>query len=218
MLQAAVSNLPVPVSGLAIQVDGTEPDTNRLREVRRIVRRLQDLSLLAPAGEDAVQVHRWTAEGLRGQMPADYRACCPRAGRWRLDEYRATGDIEHVFEAVRNFLDGHAFDEAGSLALELIKAMSQAGQTASAVVFAGEVLEDLPEEDGNFAPIADVEGQGNLALGFIQQALQRYQHLTALHEARAQAEPARADYQRDLSISIKQSRTRAGASRDHSPR
>ena len=66
---------------------------------------------------------------------------------------------------------------------------------------AGEVIESLPEDHPSYVAIAYEEGGAHLALGFTERALDRYEALRKAHERRAQAEPDRADYQRDLSVS-----------------
>jgi tetratricopeptide (TPR) repeat protein len=59
----------------------------------------------------------------------------------------------------------------------------------------------LPENHGGFGPVADEEAQAHLALGLIDRARERYGQLLRRYERLAQAEPGRADYQRDLSVS-----------------
>src|SRR5262249_14731340 len=74
-------------------------------------------------------------------------------------------------------------------------------QTAEVAALAAEVLGVLPPEHRAFAAIADAEGTALIALGASSAARTRYESLLRYHEARAQAEPDRADFQRDLSVS-----------------
>jgi hypothetical protein len=75
LLQAAVSNLPVPPTGLARMLAGSGPGD--LQQVRTAIGRLESLSLLHRFPDGAVWVHRWTAEVLgryAGAVPTRVRA------------------------------------------------------------------------------------------------------------------------------------------------
>ena len=200
LLQAAVSNLPVPASGLArmLAQDGAgDPPA-----AAAALSRLQALSLLH-LGQDGALVHRWTAEALADlDQPTAFKARCGRAAAyrmWRVEhESHALGD---AVEALRNFLDGDAFDDAAALANELLSTLVRAQQSVSVAALAAEVLETLPVNHPSYAVIADAEAKAHLALGNTGRAIQRYDIITNRFETLAQAEPDRADYQRDLSVS-----------------
>jgi tetratricopeptide (TPR) repeat protein len=74
-------------------------------------------------------------------------------------------------------------------------------QSTGIASLAAEILETLPETHDGFGAVADEEAQAHLALGLIDRALARYGQLLRRYERLAQAEPDRADYQRDLSVS-----------------
>ncbi|MCA1674689.1 MAG: hypothetical protein LC799_21685 [Actinobacteria bacterium] len=67
--------------------------------------------------------------------------------------------------------------------------------------FAAQVFATLPPQHPGYYVFVDHEGASLVALGFTDLAIQRYRHLVDAFVHRAQAEPDRADYQRDLSIS-----------------
>jgi hypothetical protein len=74
----------------------------------------------------------------------------------------------------------------------------------------------LPENHGGFGPVADEEAQAHLALGLIDRARERYGQLLRRYERLAQAEPGRADYQRDLIVSwVKMSDIEPARTREH---
>ncbi|MBL8458684.1 MAG: tetratricopeptide repeat protein, partial [Zoogloea sp.] len=94
-----------------------------------------------------------------------------------------------------------AFDEATSLALDIVQALTHADQLAAAGGFAGELAEHTPPTHPNRAPLVDMEARSLIALGFTDRGLACYRRLVADFETRCQAEPQRADYQRGLSVS-----------------
>ena len=67
--------------------------------------------------------------------------------------------------------------------------------------FAVQVLSVLPPQHYGYHLFVDHEGGSLVALGFTTQAVDRYMRLVDAFTQRAQSEPGRADYQRDLSVS-----------------
>ena len=198
LLQAAVSNLPAPASGLAhMLADGPA----EAAEVDKALARLEELSLVYRLADGSAWVHRWTAEGLaQSGEEAEHHERCNRAGRyrwWRVEN--ESHDLGDAVEAVRNHLAGRDFDAAARVGGACFEVLRQ--QSAQIAALAGEVLETLPEEHGSYAAVADEEAKAHLVLGFTERALERYEELLRVHQRRAAAEPDRADYQRDLSVS-----------------
>ena len=200
LLQAATSNLPVSPDGLARMLDDQAPD---FPAAECALARLADLSLVHRFPDRSAWVHRWTAEGLirladAGAQQARYR----RSGRywiWRVGQ--ESHSLEDAVEAVRSFLAGQDFDAAVEVAAACFDALRRFQQSMGLAALAAEVLETLPESHPGFAGVADEEGQAHLALGFTDRALRRYQRLVDQHASLAAAEPDRADYQHDLSVS-----------------
>ncbi|WP_153161065.1 CHAT domain-containing protein [Zoogloea sp. 1C4] len=206
LLQAAASNLPISVAGVAHALHGAVPDKALVATTRKALTRLSVLSLLSFVSEQEVFVHRWTAEVLLtsgATLSADTRnAILTRAGHyrwWRVEH--ETRDLDDAIEATRNLLAGEAFDAVSGIAGGICDFLTQANQLASAGSFAGEVCTTLPPTHPGFAALADTEASALLALGYTDAALARYRQLLAHHQRLAQAEPQRADYQRDLSVS-----------------
>jgi tetratricopeptide (TPR) repeat protein len=193
--------LAVTAGGLVRMLDLDPDDVDNKPSVRRALDRLEDLSLIHrfPGG---VWVHRWTAEGLARLDAGAHRGRCIRAGRyrwWRVQH--ESHSFEDALEAMRNFLAGEDFDAAVGVADVCFSFLRQANQSIMIAALASEVLETLPEEHPGFAGLADQEAQAHLALGATGSAFRRYTSLLKRHERLAVAEPDRADYQRDLSVS-----------------
>src|SRR5712692_290730 len=198
LLQVAVSGLPVPSDGLATGLEdaGVIPAA-----LEAAAARLGDLSLVV-VFDGGLWVHRWTAEAIRRREPAeDYRRRCERAGRMRLRGIESgPADIAEGIEATENFLAAQLFDEAAGIAMGVAKFLSGVS-TLHLLSFSRRVRQVLPVSHAAYKNVADYEGQALLALGFTTTALERYGELVRDHEILAEAEPDRADYQRDLSVS-----------------
>ena len=201
LLQLSVSNLPASAAGVAHMLnDGPGGDAS---SVENALRRLEALSLVFRFPDGSAWVHRWTAEGLaRHTSEEEHRERANRAGRyrwWRVEH--ESHAIEDAWEAVRNHLIGRDFDAATNITHVCFAALRRFHQSVGIAALAGEVLESLPPDHPGYGAIADEEGQAYLALGFTSHAVERYQALLGLYQERVGAEPDRADYQRDLSVS-----------------
>jgi tetratricopeptide (TPR) repeat protein len=204
--QAAVSNLPMPVTGVAHALHDRPPTHPEITTARRALQRLAELSLLVFPSPDEVFVHRWTAECLlqpgADLDPAACRATYARAGRYRLWRVEnQTHALVDGMEAVRNLLQAQDYEAASEQALSITEFLSGAEQLASAGGFAGEVLQAIPATHPNYAALVDQEATALIALGLSEQGLAAYRRLQDLLAQRCGAEPRRADYQRDLSVS-----------------
>jgi hypothetical protein len=161
------------------------------------------LSLVHRFPDGSAWVHRWTAEGLARLDAAGHAARCVRAGRyrwWCVQE--ESHSLEDAMEAVRNFLAGRDFDAAVDCGKACFAALQRFQQTIGVAALASEILETLPETHARFAIVADQEARAHLNLGWTDRAFRRYAALVAHHERLAQSEPDRADYQRDLVVSL----------------
>jgi tetratricopeptide (TPR) repeat protein len=199
LFQAAVSTLPTSPAGLAHMLADSPADG---APVNQALARLADRSLVYRFPDGSAWVHRWTAQGLAAlEDPARHAERCRRAGRyrwWRVQH--ESHDLGDATEAVRDFLAGRDFDAAVPVALACFDALRRFQQSVAIAALAGEVLETLPDDHSGYAAVADEEAQAHLALGLSDRAFDRYKALLEAHEKKAQAEPDRADYQRDLSV------------------
>ncbi|MEM9156365.1 MAG: CHAT domain-containing protein [Cyanobacteria bacterium P01_F01_bin.33] len=201
LLQLAVSNLPVTVAGLARMLDlSAEGD---VEGTRAAIESLADLALVYRPDRNSAWVHRWTAEGLAQLANSEaHQQRYRRAGDYRIWRVQhESHSLEDGFEAVRNYLAGAAFDAAADWTKNCCQALVRFQQMLVCAALASEVLESLPASHGNFAVVADFEAKANLALGRTEPAFHRYHFLVERYQALTAAEPERADYQRDLSVS-----------------
>jgi hypothetical protein len=203
LLQAAVSNVDIDIDGLAFALTGGPPPDEVRPAVRAAARTLIGRSLLTPMAGGPLFVHRWTADGLRRlDEPDRWRDRARRAADHRLYQLDRHNQADDAMEATRNLLEAEAFDEAAALAADLAAVMDRAGHGVALAAFAGEILARLPDLDSQAAcGLAQYEADANLQLGFTGLAADRWHQVIAATESLADAEPDRADYQRDLSIS-----------------
>jgi len=193
--QAAPSNLPITPADIAATTEhlGDQDAVNACE-------RLADLSLLSRTGPDTYQTHRWTAQALRQIDQETYTKGCVALAHRRMELAQTDPTYDNEIEALRNLLAGAAWDDASTLTLAL--GMGPLARFQLAISgFTTEVLLELPPEHPNYAAVTDQAAQADIACGFSARALARYRQLTDLLRVRAEAEPDRADYQRDLTIS-----------------
>ncbi|MGH3852869.1 MAG: TIR domain-containing protein, partial [Pseudonocardiaceae bacterium] len=198
LLQTAVSNLPVKVPDLTAALSDTGLDDTAITHAAQ---RLADLSLVVHTDE-GLWVHRWTAEGLREhQTPDDYRNRCRRAGELRQRRIASSSrDVTEWIEATQNFLDAQDWDRATKVATRVADFLAQ-NSNLRRLSFAAQMLAELPPQHHDYHLFVDHEAASLVALGFTDEAVQRYRRMIDAFTQRARAEPGRADYQRDLSVS-----------------
>ncbi|WP_157270718.1 TIR domain-containing protein [Azohydromonas aeria] len=203
LLQLSVSNLPVSAEGLARMLADDPAQPGDVAAAQQAIEALENLSLLHRRPDETAVVHRWTAQGLAQADVQAHHGRCIRAGRYRWWQVaNQTPDFSDAIEAVRNFLAGEAFDQAIEIGDACFAALRRAQQSVAIASLAAEMLEVVPEDHPGFSSIADTEAQAHLSLGATARALSRYESLLQRHQRLAQAEPDRADYQRDLSVSF----------------
>ena len=199
LYQTAVSNLPVSPTSLAHMLADAPADSVPADQA---LSRLAHLSLVYRFPDGDAWVHRWTAEALAKHDTEAHKTRCNRAGRYRMWHVQHEGGgWPAIYEAIRNHLSAEDFDTASGLAQEALQILSGQRQTVQASALASEVLDSLPLEHENYFLIADAEAKSHLALGFIKLAFDRYTLVQQKYERLIEAEPDRADYQRDLSVS-----------------
>ena len=204
LFQASAFVLPVDIAGLAFAIaGGQEPSQAEIDALQPRLRRLVETSLLTPLGDGMWWVHRWTAQSLKTKMDeATFRACCLRAGEYRMwrVENVSRSHVEAT-EAVRRFLQAEAFDRAAEIARGILAFMQRYTQLADVAAFASEMLDALPRDHANYPVFCVSAADALLRLGRIGQAMQLHQEAFDLLQLRANTEPDRAEYQRDLSVS-----------------
>jgi tetratricopeptide (TPR) repeat protein len=201
--QAAAFAVPVDIHGLAFALADGEPTAAQVAAAEASARRLIGTSLLTPMPGELLWVHRWTAQEIRARMDGPgARESSRRAGEYRAWRVvNVSHDLSDGIEATRRFLEAGAFDRAAEMAEPILQFMGNYGQQVDVAAFAGEVLEVLPETDARYYYFCSVEADALRVLGATDRATARYREVQGILERLARAEPARADYQRDLSVS-----------------
>ena len=202
--QLAVFPAAVPASGVAFGLNGGKPvGADAVRSAIRALKRLAGLSLVTPLGGDNYWVHRWTAEALQKRVGEQaYHGYCRSGGlflQWRVEN--KTKNLGELIEAVRLLLRGRAFDEAVAPAEGIVIFLRQYGRALDLISFSQEVCEMLPEGHDRYPGFLDTQINAMQAVGLAQEAFETTKRLVSMTETRAKAEPDRADYQRDLSVS-----------------
>ncbi len=202
--QLAVFPSAVPASGVAFALNSGKPaGPDVARAAGRALDRLAGLSLVTPLGGDDYWVHRWTAEALQKRVDDEaYHQYSRRGGlflQWRFSN--ETKDLGQLIEAVRLLLRGQAFDEAVEPAGGIAGFLRQHGRALDLISFSQEVCERLPGSHDGYPGFLDIQINAMRAAGLGQAALETAKRLVSMTETRTEAEPNRADYQRDLSVS-----------------
>ena len=203
--QLAVFPMAVEASGVAFSGNGEKPAApEEVRAVRKALDRLAALSLVTPMGDEGYWVHRWTAEALRKHLGEEaYREACRRAGMY-LDWHvrNESKDLGDLVEAVRLLLRGRAFDEAAEAGERIASYLMGYGRAVDLITFCREICAGLPEDHDRHHVFLGTQIDALLQLGLAQDALSVAREVSQSLETRTAAEPNRADYQRDLSVSF----------------
>ena len=200
LYQASVFPHPVSVEGLAFcMAGGNEANRLRVRKTRSAVERLVQASLLTRTAEDDVWVHRWTAEIMRsGIEGAAYRNYCRLGGVYLTSRKRT---VSEALDAVGLFVAADEFDQAVAQGVGLCRYLTQYGQVTDLVAVARELLGRLPQEHPDYVIFLASEAEALQSLGLSVQAMTNYSRMVETLQQRALANPDRADFQRDLSVS-----------------
>jgi tetratricopeptide (TPR) repeat protein len=206
--QAVVFPGPVTVCELAFaRAGGQEPAKRQVAVVRTAVERLADLSLLTPLAGDAVEAHRWTADRLlvllEERDAAALQEAYRRAGEsliWRVQT--VSHALSDVIAAGRLFLLGQAFERAVGVVASILGFMAAHGQALDQLSLAEEVRLGLPEEHPALPGFLRETADALRVLGAGSEARERYEEALRQSQRLVNSGPHRADYQRDLSVSL----------------
>ncbi len=202
--QAAVFPVAVPPEGIAFCLSGAEaPSTDQVSDARAALRRLTKLSLVTPI-DGEYWVHRWTAEARASETrldSAELRECNRLAGEyfdWRVETEERR--LDWGLEAARLFLKAMAYDRAAAVAMSAQATLRDYGRSLDNLAFCQEICQTLPEEHDRYYSFLGEQIDAYIRLGAGDEALTVTKQLIRTLEARTQAEPGRADYQRNLSV------------------
>jgi tetratricopeptide (TPR) repeat protein len=201
--QVAICRAPMTLDDLRSALAG--PDAGgRARSGRgqlaADVARLADLTLLG-AGDDGDEIvmHSWTAElvtrGTPGGLASEHeRALAMRLGRFG----RGRGDYADLVDIPRHLAALGRYDEAADVAAQAERMLPG---TVAVAAYLAEVRPLIPEAERAWILVADLEVRAMLLAGDLRAATRQLQAIHAQVQARAAADPANTEWQRDLSIS-----------------
>ena len=194
LIQVAVSTIPISDAAVSSIVDR--------EEIGEILELLVRLTLLSRVRDSHSFVERWTAQGLKRVVNDEaWRDHCRRAGQYRVMSGAEGVDVYDAMEAARNFAEAGDYEQASDIAASLAAFLEQQGQLLTLATFAGELLSSLPMDLPASRYLGSREANANQALGLTVAAEARYQQIAENLRQLIVAEPDRADYQRDLSVS-----------------
>ena len=114
-----------------------------------------------------------------------------------------SGQLADAIEATDNFLDAQGWDDAAELGLSVAGFLWDPNHSSMHLLlsFATRVSGELPGSHPSAHLFADYAAQALAVLGLTGRAVELAEDNLARCAARVSAEPGRADYQRDLSVS-----------------
>ena len=201
LLQAAVSNLPVTPAGLARMLwDDGAGDVAAVTAAARGWKRCRCCIVFPTARCSCIAGPRRGSPVSANRRPTTTAASAPVATGCGALSTKATPSRTAsrpcaTFSPAATSMPPRPSRAGCSMRCGI------SGSPSPSLGWPGEILESLPENHDGYAAIADEEAQAHLALGQTGRAMSRYQQLLRRQEKLAQAEPDRADYQRDLSVS-----------------
>ncbi|MDZ7404875.1 MAG: CHAT domain-containing protein, partial [candidate division KSB1 bacterium] len=206
LLGAAVYEQPVDLTGLAFQRFGRPATKNEETPLVVSANRLANLSLLSVVDSNLYFVHRWTAGPLLQHVtPERQRQLHQRAAdywQWRVQNQ--TLDIHERIWAVRHLLQAENFDAADNLGWGILEQLMNWGHYSEAAGLNREMLACFPDTHFAYPRLSGNMGDLLIGLGEGEAARQYYEKALDIRAKLAQAEPNRADYARDLSVSYGQ--------------
>jgi hypothetical protein len=208
LAQVAVCRAPMTIDDLAFtfttapdpaetsSAEGTPPS---LTELRADTARLTDLTLLAP-GEN-ITMHPWTAamvsQHLQG-VPEHPAALHEQALAMRLRRFeQQRGTYEDLLDIPRHLAALGRYDDIAAVANQTIQVL--AGTLATAAYLA-EICPLIPLDQRAWIIVADFEVQALLDTGNLPPATRRLEAIHQQVQARAAADSANTQWQRDLSV------------------
>ena len=197
--QVAVCRAPMTLDDLQFALtspeagDGTGPRAQLTADVSR----LTDLTLLG-AGDDIV-MHPWTAELVTRNTSGDLGGEHARALAMRFRRFeKQRGTYEDLVDIPRHLAALGRYDEAAGIAEQAERVLPG---TMAVAAYLAEIRPLIPEAERAWILVADLEVQATLRAGDLRAATRQLRAIHAQVQARAIANPANTQWQRDLSIS-----------------
>lgn len=140
LLQAAVSTIPITVTGLTETLTAAEDWSTP--EIAAACDLLAHRTLMTKTGSgDEVFIERWTAEGLRARDDPDrWRQRSQRAAQYRVQQLQESGNVEYAMEAARNLVAAQDYEQAAQRAAAAARWLNANGHSITSASFAAEIL------------------------------------------------------------------------------
>lgn len=207
LAQVAVCRAPMTLDDLAFTFGpgadsaskGSAPSADSpqgLPELRADTARLADLTLLAP-GQD-ITMHPWTAALITRNTPGDPTALHQRALDMRWRRFRQQrGRYDDLLDIPRHMAALYRYDEIADVARQATQVLSG---TLVTVAYLAEIRPLIPPTERAWILVADLEVQALLSAGNLPAATRQLQAIHQKAKTRSAADPANAQWQRDLSF------------------
>jgi len=164
---------------------------------RTDIDRLIDLTLLTP-GPD-IEMHPWTAAVVTRNSSVELAPLHERAlaMRYRRFEQRR-GTYDDLIDIPRHLAALGRFDEIGGIASQAVRILPG---TLATGAYLAEIHPLLPPMEHAWTVVAELRAEAFLQAGDLPSATRQFQAMYEQDQARAAADPANTQWQRDLSIS-----------------
>jgi tetratricopeptide (TPR) repeat protein len=204
LYQVTVCRAPMTLDDLAFTLthspDGSGPTAERqpdLTALRADVDRLADLTLFAL--DEGIVMHPWTAELVTRNVGVDLSAQHERALAMRFRRFQQQrGSYGDLIDIPRHLAALHQYDDIPRIASQAIQALPG---TLATVAYLAEIRPLIPPAERAWILVADMEVQALLAAGDLPAATRQLGDIHRQVQARATADPANSDWQRDLAVS-----------------
>jgi tetratricopeptide (TPR) repeat protein len=198
--QVAVCRAPMTLDNLAFALTspgaGSSAGPDRA-ELAADVARLADLTLLE-AGEQIV-MHPWTADLVTRNAAPDLDDEHERALAMRLRRFEQQHvTYDDLADIPRHLAALGRYDDAADIATHAAEVLPG---TLTVAAYLAEVRPLIPSAERAWVLVADLEVQAMLRAGDLRAATRQLQAIHDQVQARAAADPANTEWQRDLSIS-----------------
>ena len=202
--QVAVCRAPMTLDDLAFALagDGRDGDArpragSAMGALARDAARLADLTLIQDG--EQIGMHPWTAELVTRNTGADLSGEHERALAMRLRRFdQQQGSYADLVDIPRHLAALGRYDEAADIAAQASRALPG---TLAVVAYLAEVRPLIPPAERAWIQVAEQEFNALLRAGDLGSATRLLHAIHDQVQARAAADPASTEWQRDLSVS-----------------
>ncbi|MEW9532828.1 CHAT domain-containing protein, partial [Microbispora sp. NPDC049125] len=201
LLQAAATIIPMTIDDLALARYGASKANEHRGEVRATVRRLMELTLLSPSGEDEIAVHPWVTQAIdQGQEDAARRRRIISMRYARLADQR--GGYDDRVDIARQLEALSEWEELTSFAMSGAEAIARGSGELAVAAYLAEITPSVPTNASDYLALVDRYHTALMITGNLTEVRVWVERLLAVAQERLEADPDNAEAQRDLSIAL----------------